>query len=415
MLSRRTLLGAAAAIPAARLLAAGSKPHIAVIGAGAFGGWTAVYLQRLGARVTLVDAWGPGNSRASSGGETRVIRATYADRPYVDLVVRALELWRENERRWDRKMFFQTGVIWMTGEKQQLEHAALGHMRDAGVSVEQLTAAEAAKLYPQINFENIRLVLREKDSGFLTARRNCEYVLEGFLKEGGEYRQVAAEPGSIESGKIQALKLSDGSKITADAYAFCCGPWLGKVFPAILGDIIHPTRQEVFFFGAAAGDARYLEARMPTWIDNSGSLFYGIPGNQWRGFKVATDVRGPVFDPTEGERLPTSQGLQQARQYMEFRFPGMRGAPLLEARVCQYENTPDHHFLFDRHPQAENVWLAGGGSGHGYKHGPAVGEKLAGMILGKQPIDPFFSLASRSRAATGRERYHEGPASSAFG
>ena len=395
--SRRTLLRAAALIPTARLLGAGSKPHIAVIGAGAFGGWTAVYLQRLGASVTLLDAWGPGNSRASSGGETRVIRATYADRPYVDLVVRALDLWRENELRWNRKMFFQTGVIWMTGEKQQLERAALGHMQQAGVGVEQLTGTEAAKQYPQINFENIRLVLRERNSGFLTARRNCEYVLEGFVREGGEYRQVAVEPGPVRSGQMQPLKLSDGSELTADAYAFCCGPWLGKVFPELLGDVIHPTRQEVFFFGAPPGDARYLEAQMPTWIDNSVSLFYGIPGNQWRGFKVATDVRGPAFDPTNGERMPTREGLAQARQYMEFRFPGMKGAPLLEARVCQYENTPDHHFLFDRHPQAENVWLAGGGSGHGYKHGPAVGEKMAGMILGKQPIDPFFSLANRQK------------------
>ncbi len=264
-------------IPAARMLAAEPKPHIAVIGAGAFGGWTAVYLQRLGARVTLLDAWGPGNSRASSGGETRVIRATYADRPYVDLVVRALELWQENERRWDRKMFFQTGVIWMTGEKQQLERAALGYMQQAGVSVEALTGAEAAKLFPQINFENIRLVLREKNAGFLTARRNCEYVLENFRKEGGEYRQLAVEPGSIESGKMQALKLSDGSELTADAYAFCCGPWLGKVFPALLGDMIHPTRQEVFFFGSAPGDARYLETQMPTWIDNTKRFSTAFP------------------------------------------------------------------------------------------------------------------------------------------
>ncbi len=395
LLTRRTLLQAAAAIPLAR---AASKPHIAVIGAGAFGGWTAVHLQRMGARVTLLDAWGPGNTRASSGGETRVIRATYADRPYVDLVVRALELWRENERRWDRKMFYPTGVIWMTGDVQDLERAALGHMHQAGVIVEQLTGADAAKIYPQISFENIQMVLREKNAGFLTARRNCEYVLDGFVKEGGEYRQLAVAPGAFQSGKLQSLKLSDGSQLTADIYVFCCGPWLGKVFPTLLGDIIHPTRQEVFFFGAPSGDTRYGETKMPTWIDNSDKLFYGIPGNQWRGFKVATDVRGPAFDPTTGERLPTADGLRHARKYMEFRFPGMRGAPLLEARVCQYENTPDHHFLFDRHPEAANVWLAGGGSGHGYKHGPAVGEKLANMILGKRPLDPFFSLASRQKA-----------------
>ena len=357
-----------------------------------------MHLQRMGARVTLLDAWGPGNSRASSGGETRIIRATYADRPYVDSVIRALELWRENERRWDRKMFYPTGVIWMTGRVQTLERAAIGHMQQAGVNVEQLTGAEAAKIYPQISFENIQMVLREKSAGYLTARRNCEYVVEGFLKEGGEYRQLAVAPAAFQSGKLQSLKLSDGSQLTADTYAFCCGPWLGKVFPPLLGGMIHPTRQEVFFFGAPAGDTRYFETQTPTWIDNSDKLFYGIPGNQWRGFKVATDVRGPAFDPTSGERMPTADGLRHAREYMEFRFPGMRGAPLLEARVCQYENTPDHHFLFDRHPEAANVWLAGGGSGHGYKHGPAVGEKLANMIMGKRPLDPFFSLASRQKA-----------------
>lgn len=396
--SRRSVLKTAAVLPAARLAAAQAKPHIAVIGAGAFGGWTAVNLQRMGARVTLLDAWGPGNSRASSGGETRVIRATYGDRPYVDMVVRALELWRENEKRWDRKMFYQTGAIWMTGDKQTLERAAIGHMKGAGVSFEELTGADAGKLYPQINFDGIRLVIREKNAGFLTARRNCEYVLEGFRKEGGEYRQLAVQPGAIASGKMQALRLSAGSELAADTYVFCCGPWLGKVFPALLGTMIHPTRQEVFFFGTPAGDPRYLEAQMPTWIDNSGKLFYGIPGNQWRGFKLANDGRGPAFDPTTGERLATGEGVRQAREYMEFRFPGLRGAPLVETRVCQYENTNDEHFLFDRHPEASNVWLGGGGSGHGYKHGPAVGEKLANMVLGKRAVEPFFSLASRQAA-----------------
>jgi glycine/D-amino acid oxidase-like deaminating enzyme len=385
-------------MPVAGLAQAQRRQHIAVIGAGAFGGWTAVYLQRLGARVTLLDAWGPGNSRASSGGETRIIRATYADRPYVDLVVRALDLWHENERRWNQKMFYQTGVIWMAAQDQKLERAALGHMRQAGLKAEELTGAEAAKEYPQINFENIRLVIREKHGGFLTARRNCEYVLDGFRKEGGEYRQLAVQPGAIRSGKMLAPKLSDGSELSADAYAFCCGPWLGKVFPALLGGMIRPTRQEVFFFGTPAGDPRYTEAQLPTWIDNGERLFYGIPGNQWRGFKLANDARGPAFDPTSGERMPTPDGLREARQYMEFRFPGMRGAPLVETRVCQYENTPDEHFLLDRHPEADNVWLAGGGSGHGYKHGPAVGEKLADMIVGKQALDPFFSLAERRKA-----------------
>jgi len=396
--TRRTVLQAAAASAAIRLPGAAAKQHIAVVGAGAWGGWTAVNLQRLGARVTLLDAWGPGNSRASSGGETRVIRATYGDRPYVDMVVRALELWRENERRWNRKMFYPTGVIWMAGADQHLERAAIGHMQAACVHFDQVAPAAAAKMFPQINFDGVQLIIHEKNAGFLTARRNCEYVLEGFRSEGGEYRQSAAEPGAIESGKMQSIKLSDGSELRADIYVFCCGPWLGKVFPSVIGRMIRPTRQEVFFFGPPAGDPRFQEAQMPTWIDNGAHLFYGIPGNQWRGFKLANDGRGPDFDPTGGDRLVSEAGIREARKYLEYRFPGMRGAPLTESRVCQYENSPDEHFLFDRHPDAANVWLGGGGSGHGYKHGPAVGEKLANMILGNRPLDPFFSLASRRKA-----------------
>ena len=119
---------------------------------------------------------------------------------------------------------------------------------------------------------------------------------------------------------------------------------------------------------------------------------YGIPGNEWRGFKVADDARGPVFDPTAGERLPSPEALRSARDYLAFRFPALKDAPLLEARVCQYENSPDEHFIVDRHPRADNVWLVGGGSGHGFKHGPAVGELVAGLVLDGHAPDPQFRL-----------------------
>jgi glycine/D-amino acid oxidase-like deaminating enzyme len=102
------------------------RRHVLVVGAGAFGGWTAGSLLRLGARVTLVDAWGPGNSRASSGGETRVIRATYGpDRPYVTMVARAFQLWREHEQRWQRRLLYPVGVLWMVGGDDAYERASL--------------------------------------------------------------------------------------------------------------------------------------------------------------------------------------------------------------------------------------------------------------------------------------------------
>jgi glycine/D-amino acid oxidase-like deaminating enzyme len=189
------------------------------------------------------------------------------------------------------------------------------------------------------------------------------------------------------------LPLSDGTRLAADHYVFACGPWLGRLFPESIGDRIRPTRQEVFFFGAPAGDSRFQEDRLPVWIDHGERVFYGIPGNEWRGFKVADDTHGPAFDPSAGERMPTPAGLMSARAYLARRFPGLKGAPLVEARVCQYENSPDSRFIIDRLPDTANAWIVGGGSGHGFKHGPAVGERVADLVLGSRTPDPFFALA----------------------
>jgi len=370
------------------------KPRVAVIGGGAFGGWTALYLLRSGARVTLVDAWGPGNSRASSGGETRIIRATYGPKAqYTRMAARALVLWKENEKRWSRQLFHPTGVLWMAGTNDEFAKASLPLLREAGVEFEELTAAQAGQRFPQIRFDGVKWAIFEKDSGFLTARRNCQVVLEHFLAKGGQYLEAAVTPGAIQGCEMRAPALSDGTSLSADQYVFACGPWLGKLFPDVIGDLIRPTRQEVFFFGVPAGEARYSEAQMPAWIDHSGErVYYGVPGNEWRGFKAADDTRGAAFEPTSGDRTPSTQAIRDARAYVDSRFPGLKGAPVLEARVCQYENTPDENFIMDRHPGAENVWLLGGGSGHGFKHGPAVGELMAALVLGTKPLDPFHGL-----------------------
>jgi glycine/D-amino acid oxidase-like deaminating enzyme len=385
--SRRSFLKGSAIAGAAYLTGspvfAGSlRASVIVVGAGAFGGWSALQLLRKGAKVTLLDAWGPGNSRASSGGETRVIRTTYGpERLYTQMAARALQLWRENEQRWNLKLFFRTGVLWMASAEDSYERAAMPLMKEAGVRFEKLSTADCSKRWPQIKFEDVSWSIYEPDSGYLAARRGCEAVFNAFLKEGGEYQQVQATPGSIAANRMQGIKVTPGEILNADSYVFACGPWLGKVF-AFLAPIITPTRQEVFFFGTAAGDLRFTEAQLPAWIDNGKHIFYGIPGNHWRGFKMADDTRGLVNDPTTMERQISAEGLAAARAYLRLRFPALASAPLVESRVCQYENSTDQNFILDRHPEAENVWIVGGGSGHGFKHGPALGEIVSDAVLG---------------------------------
>ncbi len=398
---RRTILKSSALFAGMRLLettlpAITHKLNIAVIGAGAFGGWTALHLLRRGAKVTLLDSWGPGNSRASSGGETRVIRATYgANQRYTRMAVRALELWKENEARWQRQLYTRTGALWMVAGPGDYETASIPLLEELKLKYAKLTTEEASKRYPQINFDGVHWALWEQEAGYILARQACEVVLQNFLKEGGEYIQTQVQPGQIENGRMTSIKLSNGNQLNAGRYVFACGPWLGKLFPEILGNKIKPTRQDVFFFGTPAGDTRFDETNFPVWINHGAALFYGIPGNRWRGFKIADDTHGPDFDPTNGERVPSDSALKAARDLIALRFPALKDAPLVESRVCQYENSPDSNFILDRHPEANNVFFAGGGSGHGYKMGPALGELMADLVFTDKPStsEPMFSLS----------------------
>jgi len=379
-----------------------SKPHIAVVGAGAFGGWTALHLLDRGAGVTLLDAWGPGNSRSSSGGETRVMRGTYGpDQPYTEMAARALILWQKYERRWKRRFLHRTGVLWMASGREDdnaFESGSVKMLRAAKIKFQELSAAQLRKRWPQITFEGIEWGIFEPRCGYLDARASCQAVVEAFVAAGGKYRQQAVlgdglRADELKSRPLRSLALSDGSRIKADAYVFACGPWLGKLFPQTIGNLVQPTKQDVFFFGTPAGDDRFTEAHLPVWADHRGRFRYGIPGSGRRGFKIADDTRGVAFDPTDGERVVSQETLKDIREYVGFRFPALKNAPLVETRICQYEQTPDSHFIIDRHPAMENVWIVGGGSGHGFKHGPVIGEMVSESILQEREPAPIFGLA----------------------
>jgi glycine/D-amino acid oxidase-like deaminating enzyme len=377
------------------------QPDVVVVGAGAFGGWTALHLLRRGARVTLFDAWGAGNSRASSGGETRVIRAIYGGVPvYVEMVVRSFALWRESEAAWRRRLYRRTGALWMFGSDDAYARSSLPLLQKAGLEVQELSLSAARQRYEQVDFSRVRAVFFEREAGYLTARQACEVVREAFVAEGGEYRTTAVKPGPTSGGAMSFVSLDRGRKFKASAFVFACGPWLGGLFPDVVGELIRATRQEEFFFGVPPGDHPFREEVFPVWVDFDDRVFYGIPGNDRRGFKIADDTHGEIVDPTSLERIPSPEGLARARERLASRFPGLARAPLVEARVCQYENSPDGDFIIDRHPSAVDVWIVGGGSGHGFKMGPAVGEHVAKLVLGEGSVDPAFSL---SRFAGRRE------------
>src|SRR6266481_5541244 len=223
--SRRSFLKASTALGAACAVGSPSfgasvRTSTIVVGAGAFGGWSALQLVQRGAKVTLLDAWGPGNSRASSGGETRTIRATYgpAHVLYVKMVSRSLQLWQEYERRWNLKLFFRSGALRMAGADDSYEKAALPVLKEAGIRFEKLSAAECARRWPQVNFDGVSWSVFEPDSGFLAARRACEAVLDAFLKSGGQYQQAQAVPGRVTANRMEGITVNGGNVLKADTY-----------------------------------------------------------------------------------------------------------------------------------------------------------------------------------------------------
>jgi glycine/D-amino acid oxidase-like deaminating enzyme len=285
----------------------------------------------------------------------------------------------------------------MAREQDPLTTSTLATLERVGVPHQRLSRAQLESRWPQIDFGPITWAIHEPGSGVLMARRAVEAVVREAEREGVRY--LAAAVNTVHppagGGALDALATRSGERIGGAVFIFACGPWLPKLFPDLLGDRIFATRQEVLYFGPPAGDSRFATPAMPAWID-FGEEIYGIPDIAARGFKIALDRHGPPFDPDTGDRV-AGQTFDAVRAYMTRRFPALRDAPLVAAEVCQYENTCNGDFLIDRHPELENVWLIGGGSGHGFKHGPALGEYVARLVADGGVIDERFRLTTKEK------------------
>ena len=374
---------------------AGKAYDVAVIGAGVFGAWTAYLIRRAGARVILIDQYGAGNKRASSGGETRIIRTGYGpDELYSRSAARSLELWCDFAEQVDQPLLHRTGVLWLAREEDTYSMSTLATFERLNVAFERLTETELEGRFPQIKSGQIAWAILELNAGVLMARQGVHAVAEAAIRDGVTYVEESVLPPK-GNGWLESVATTAGRQISAATFVFACGPWLPKIFPEILGQLIHVTRQEVFYFEVPESDNRFAPPAMPVWIDFN-DLVYAIPDVAGCGFKIAIDAHGPEFDPDTGDRAATSKGLEAVRRYLSLRVPALADAPLLGSEVCQYENTSNGDFLIDRHPRLKNVWLVGGGSGHGFKHGPAVGEYVLGRISGGSEFEPRFSLAAKA-------------------
>jgi len=371
---------------------------VVVVGAGVFGSWAAYQLRREGANVLLVDAYGPGNSRASSGGESRMIRLGYGpDEIYTRFAQRSFGLWeRLFEESNSPNLLQRTGILWLARENDPYCEATLTTLRRLHATCERLDHDELLRRFSQLELGPIAWGILEPDSGVLLARRAVQAVVAQARADGVAYLEAAIAPPLETQNRLKSIKTASGQEFVAERFVFACGPWLPKLFPELLSELIHVTRQEVFFFGVPPGNENFSVGSLPAWIDFN-DLVYALPNIEGRGFKIAIDAHGPEFDPDTGDRVVSTSGLTAVREYLARRVPLLADAPVTETRVCQYENTSNGDFLIDSHPSFENVWLVGGGSGHGFKHGPAVGEYVAGMMAGRGVPERRFGLASKEK------------------
>lgn len=362
------------------------RPSAIVVGAGVFGAAAARELAGRGWDVTLVEQAAPGHVRASSGGESRLIRCGHgSDRHYTRWARQALAAWREVEREAGRTLLVRCGLVWFARREDGWESDSLATLAAEGVAAERLDGREAARLFPDLRHDDLAFALHEPDAGVLHARVAVGALVEGARARGTRVRSGVAVPDG------EGLRVH-GERLDADRVLWACGPWLPRLFPDLEGVAgLRVTKQDVTFFGVPAA---WRTPPTPGWVDYDGAV-YGLGDLDGRGMKCAPDVEGEAFDPDRGERVLSADNERRARAYVGWRFPALAGAPLVGSRTCQYTLTADTQFVLAPHPGRARVWLAGGGSGHGFKHGPVLGAYLADLLEGARPPDLRFGLGPR--------------------
>jgi sarcosine oxidase len=348
-----------------------------------FGASLAHRLAGSGWDVTLVEQYSPGHVRAASGGENRLIRFSHGpDEWYTRSALRALELWRELEQEAGAELFVPSGVVWFFQDSLGWADESERALRAAGASVDRLTPEDAESLFPSFDPAGIKSVLYEPEAGVLRARDGTRHLAEQAIARGARIVHGRATPTD------DRVVVGD-DRIDADVVVWACGPWLATLFPELVALTV--TRQEVFFFGSPP---EWQAPSVPAWVDFDDGL-YGTGDVDGRGFKASPDRHGPEFDPDGDDRIISADKEWEARDYVGRRFPALMGAPLVGTRACPYSLTGDQQFLVAAHPEHDGVWLLGGGSGHGFKHGPALAEYVERLLRGDEQPDPRFGLGPR--------------------
>jgi sarcosine oxidase len=346
-------------------------PSAVVVGAGIFGASLAYRLARDGWEVTLYERHEPGHTQAASGGESRLIRYAHgSDAWYTRSAWRARELWRELEAETGSELLVESGIAWFARSQGGWEAESERVLQAEGIPVERLAPEAGRELFPSFEPAGLEFILWEPHAGVLRAREATLATIEAAQRAGARLVRATVTPADVD----------------ADIVVWATGAWL----PGLFEVPIRVTKQDVLFFSADGWET----PGVPAWVDYDRAV-YGLGNLDDAGVKVAPDVEGPEFDPDEDERVPSPESEPRARAYLRERFPALLDAPLAGVTVCQYALTPDTNFVLARNERQH--WILGGGSGHGFKHGPALAEYAARVVTREEEPHERFGLGPRDR------------------
>ncbi|HSM60091.1 MAG TPA: FAD-dependent oxidoreductase [Longimicrobiales bacterium] len=394
-------VGAEASPRRAPFVRSGQVPDIVVVGAGAFGAWTALELQRMGARVTLVDQYGPANSRATSGGETRGVRTSYGDRPHGlqwgRWAVRAIERWKT----WDAEhasdllpqLFFTTGDLILREEMQPFLEQTMANWDEMGHEYEVLTPDEVRYRWPAVELPDIDVALYEPAAGVVRARRAIESVARVFEQEGGTIRIGRVAMGDVDGRRVLDVRVGDNDRLAGGTFVFALGPWFPKFFPDLMGRRLSArVLGHVYYVATPPGDESYRVPNLPSYNVPGVTGWPALPDDA-RGFRIRTGGHRDD-DPDTSVRWIDAEYHARPREVLAKYFPALAERPFNETRACHYESSVDSNFIIDHHRDYDNAWLAGGGSAEAFKQGPVLGEYIAGRVLGAE-TDPELTESFR--------------------
>ncbi|MFI5233737.1 MAG: NAD(P)/FAD-dependent oxidoreductase, partial [Gemmatimonadales bacterium] len=283
--------------------ATGRSSDIVVIGAGGWGSFTALNLIQRGHKVTLVDAYGPGNARSTSGDESRGVRSSYGDRPGVQGEVwtlwarDAMNKWKAFDDEWGKhfrlNLFHVTGDLIMRSEWDNFQLRTKVWWDKHKIPYEILNPADVKKSFPVMNIDDITAILYEPDAGIVRARRAAQAAANAFEALGGKIvigRAVPPAPNA--TGRAESVSLDTGETLRADTFVFCVGPWMAKTFPELLAKKTRAPMGYVCYFGTPVNDERFTFPNIPSFNFPGVTGWAALPVDN-RGFRVRGTERAP--------------------------------------------------------------------------------------------------------------------------